>query len=189
MWQATGLGGVTGVVLRRRNRRDHRAGSRCEVASRTDIVAQVPGPCPDSSGGTARVIQGERSSARFRPGGRGNKHAGAVSRWIFTEVKRRNSSARLAWSHGCCGVMPGCAESHTSKNTWSRQSRDCGWCPMRCRGPGFPHRARGRLLVSCPALSSSLSEKEDTFDDKQSQIAERKTGDGRGPGDCSKEAA
>ena len=29
----------------------------------------------------------------------------------------------------------------------------------------------------------------DTFNDKQSQIAERKTGDGRGPGDCSKEAA
>ena len=29
----------------------------------------------------------------------------------------------------------------------------------------------------------------DTFNDKQSQIAERNTGDGRGPGDCSKEAA
>jgi hypothetical protein len=29
----------------------------------------------------------------------------------------------------------------------------------------------------------------DTFNHKQSQIAERKTGDGRGPGDCSKEAA
>ena len=32
-------------------------------------------------------------------------------------------------------------------------------------------------------------ERIDTFNDKQSQIAERKTGDGRGPGDCSKEAA
>jgi hypothetical protein len=28
----------------------------------------------------------------------------------------------------------------------------------------------------------------DTFNDKQSQIAERKTGDGRGPGDHSSEA-
>jgi hypothetical protein len=31
--------------------------------------------------------------------------------------------------------------------------------------------------------------KKGTFNDKQSQIAERKTGDEQGPGDCSKEAA
>jgi len=34
----------------------------------------------------------------------------------------------------------------------------------------------------------TCSRETDTFNDKQSQIAERKTGDGRGPGDHSREA-
>ena len=37
-------------------------------------------------------------------------------------------------------------------------------------------------------LCDAVHRETDTFNDKQSQIAERKTGDGRGPGDHSREA-
>ena len=41
---------------------------------------------------------------------------------------------------------------------------------------------------SAPEPFSEFSERQIRFNDKQSQIAERKTGDGRGPGDHSSEA-
>jgi len=48
---------------------------------------------------------------------------------------------------------------------------------------------RNTLFNNVSLCRRPLYERNDTFHDKQSQIAERKTGDGRGPGDCSKEAA
>jgi hypothetical protein len=48
----------------------------------------------------------------------------------------------------------------------------------------------GETLVEDLSLrnTSGRGERPDTFNDKQSQIAERKTGDGRGPGNHSREA-
>jgi hypothetical protein len=55
--------------------------------------------------------------------------------------------------------------------------------------------ARKRTQMPCLSASTisriavlNLRREADTFNDKQSQIAERKTGDGRGPGDHSREA-
>jgi hypothetical protein len=46
-----------------------------------------------------------------------------------------------------------------------------------------------RSAAAAPPPAGARAEREtDTFNDKQSQIAERKTGDGRGPGDHSREA-
>jgi hypothetical protein len=44
------------------------------------------------------------------------------------------------------------------------------------------------MNIIVQAQHSPVREETDTFNDKQSQIAERKTGGGRGPGDHSKEA-
>ena len=51
--------------------------------------------------------------------------------------------------------------------------------PFPAKNPPTPHDLGHRGLTDTET---------DTFNDKQSQIAERKTGDGRGPGDHSREA-
>ena len=49
------------------------------------------------------------------------------------------------------------------------------------------HVARNKTSVLIPQ-SAQTPRGKDMFNDKQSQVAERKTGDGRGPGDHSREA-
>jgi hypothetical protein len=51
------------------------------------------------------------------------------------------------------------------------------------------HARHQAAIYVTPDFESSSSTELDTFNDRQSQIAERKTGGGRGPGDRSREAA
>ena len=58
---------------------------------------------------------------------------------------------------------------------------------LECLGPHLP---RGRHGMNREQKQRGVGwiRETDTFNDKQSQTAERKTGDGRGPGDHSSEA-
>ena len=83
-----------------------------------------------------------------------------------------------------------------SKCRWLRASDRVALCrPTRGRlrlHPGTVTHGPRVTLAEAGARSEPPVEglgEIDTFNDKQSQIAQRKTGDGRGPGDCSKEAA
>ena len=51
------------------------------------------------------------------------------------------------------------------------------------------HARHQAAIYVTPDFESSSSTELDTFNDRHSQIAERKTGGGRGPGDRSREAA
>jgi hypothetical protein len=103
------------------------------------------------------------------------------------------------WFGGDGGVRAGC---EVYVFAWTRELRHSGGSLVKGRGEaeGFVTRAlraaqqRGlrraqRCIVDGPrGEGQSEFERPDTFNDKQSQIAERKTGTRRGPGNHSREA-